>query len=195
MYRDGLLSVPFLALVLAISMSLVLCDNLVQRLTLSFFTAALLSVLSLIVLSIKGRLTGPTVFILVVAAVTIPIGIDIILQDLGSGLTVPLLFSRRTVVTFLIVALPLSAWILAHEHLSAVEQDHALMRIVARHSDRLRPTACFSHRSPLIVRELKIPVGKRHVPQRSLRPPSEVGIISPNTPRFSSPHPELTFLK
>lgn len=132
-YRDGLLLVPLLALVLAISISLVLYDSLAQRLTFSFFTAVLFSVLSLIVLSIEGRLSGPTVFGLGVAAVAIPIGIDLVLQDFGSRLTVPLLFSRRTVVTFLIAALPLSAWILAYQHLSAVEQDHALMRTVARH--------------------------------------------------------------
>ena len=132
-YRDGLLLVPLVALVLVISISVVLYDNLAQRVTFSFFTAVLFSVLSLIVLSIAGRLSGLTVFGLGVAAVAIPIGIDLVLQDFGSRLTVPFQFSRRTVVTFLIAALPLSAWILAYEHLSAVEQDNALMRTVARH--------------------------------------------------------------
>ncbi len=144
MYRDGLLLAPFLALILAISISFVLYDNLAQRLTFSFSTAVLFSVLSLIVLSIEGRLTCPTVFGLGVAAVARPIGIDLILQDFGSRLTVSLLFSRRTVVTFLIAALPLSARILAYEHLSAVEQDHALMRTVARHTSPRGSTLVFS---------------------------------------------------
>ena len=114
-------------------MSVVLCDNLAQRITLSFFTAVLFSVLSLIALTIEGHLTGPTVFGLGVAAVAIPISIDLVLQDFRSRFTVPFQFSRRTIVTFLIAALPLGAWIPAYAHLSAVEQDHALMRTVARH--------------------------------------------------------------
>ena len=61
--------------------------------------------LSLIVLSIEAGLTGPTVFGLGVAAVARPFGIDLIQQDFSSRLTVPLLFSRRSVDTFLAAAL------------------------------------------------------------------------------------------
>ena len=42
------------------------------------------------------------------------------------------MFSRSTTITFVLAALPFSVWILAYEHLSAVEQDNALMRMVAR---------------------------------------------------------------
>lgn len=131
-YREGTLLAPFTALALALITPFLLYEAPAKRLVFALCTSALLSGLSLLTFSLGGQATGPTVFGLVLVALAIPVGVDLILQDFGTRLTVPPLFSRSAVASFLAAVLPLSAWIIAHEHSTAVEEDSALIRTVAQ---------------------------------------------------------------
>lgn len=131
-YREGALLAPVAALTLATAVPFLLYEKPAKRLVFALFTSALLSGLSLLALSLGGQATGPTVFGLSIVAIAIPVGSDLILQDFGTRLTIPPLFSRGAAAAFLAAVLPLSAWVIAHEHYMAVEEDDALIRTVAQ---------------------------------------------------------------
>jgi hypothetical protein len=131
-YRAGSLLAPFTALALATVIPFLLYEEPAKRLVFSLLTSALLSGLSLIALSLGGQATGPTVFGLGLVAIALPVGIDLILQDFGTRLTIPPRFSRGAAAAFLAAVLPLSTWIIAHEHYTAKEEDDALIRTVAQ---------------------------------------------------------------
>lgn len=131
-YREGTLFAPLAAFALALVLPFLLYEALAKRLVFALLTSALLSSLSLLTVSLGGQATGPTVFGLVLVALAIPVGIDLILQDFGTRLAVPALFSRSAVASFLAAVLPLSAWIIAHEHSTAVKEDTALIQTVAQ---------------------------------------------------------------
>ncbi len=131
-YREGTLLASFAALALALIIPFLLYEAPAKRFVFALLTSALLSGLSLLTVSLGGQATGPTVFGLVLVALAIPLGIDLILQDFGTRLTVPSLFSRSVVAAFLVAVLPLSAWIIAHEHSTAVKEDMALIHTVAQ---------------------------------------------------------------
>lgn len=131
-YREGNLIAPLAALVFAIVIPFVLYKEPTKRITFALLTSALLSGLSLLALNLGGQATSFTVFGLSVAAVAIPIGIDLMAQDFGTRLTIPPVFSRSAATAFLAAVLPLSAWMIAHEHYAAVAEDAALIRAVAQ---------------------------------------------------------------
>ena len=131
-YQEGTLLAPFAALALALIIPFLLYEAPAKRLVFALLTSSLLSGLSLLTFSLGGQATGPTVFGLVLVSLAIPVGADLILQDFGTRLTVPSLFSRSAVASFLAAVLPLSAWIIAHEHSTAVKEDSALIRSVAQ---------------------------------------------------------------
>ena len=131
-YREGTLLAPFTALALALIIPFLLYEAPAKRLVFALLTSSLLSGLSLLTFSLGGQATGPTVFGLVLVSLAIPVGADLILQDFGTRLTVSSLFSRSAVASFLAAVLPLSAWIIAHEHSTAVKEDSALIRSVAQ---------------------------------------------------------------
>jgi hypothetical protein len=131
-YREGILFAPFAALVLSLAIPFLLYEAPAKRLVFALLTSSLLSGLSLLTFSLGGQAAGPTVFGLVLVALAIPVGIDLILQDFGTRLTIPPLFSRSAVASFLAAVLPLSAWIIAHEHSTAVAEDSVLIRSVAQ---------------------------------------------------------------
>lgn len=131
-YREGNLIAPLAALVFAIAIPFVLYKEPTKRVAFALLTSALLSGLSLLALNLGGQTTGFTVFGLSVAAVAIPIGIDLIAQDFGTRLTVPPIFSRGAATAFLVAVLPLGAWMIAQEHYAAMAEDAALIRTVAQ---------------------------------------------------------------
>jgi hypothetical protein len=155
MYREGTLLTPFAALALALIIPFLLYEAPAKRLVFALLTSSLLSGLSLLTFSLGGQATGPTVFGLVLVSLAIPVGADLILQDFGTRLTVPPLFSRSAVASFLAAVLPLSAWIIAHEHSTAVEEDGALIRTVAQNMSPHGDTIVFELIDPSQKDKLK----------------------------------------
>ena len=154
-YREGNLLAPFTALMLATAMPFALYKEPAKRVVCALLASALLSGLSFLALSLGGQATGLTVFGLSLVAVAIPVGVDLVLQDFGTRLTIPPLFSRGAVVTFLSVVLPLSAWVIAQEHFTAVEEDDALIRTVAQNVSPQGDTIVFDQVDPRQKDKLK----------------------------------------
>jgi hypothetical protein len=154
-YREGTLIAPLVALALAMVIPFLLYEVPAKRLAFALLTPALLSGLSLVALSLGGQATGLTVFGLSLVALAIPIGIDLILQDFGTRLTISPWFSRGAAVAFLVVGLPLSAWVITHEHYTAVEQDEALIRTVAQNVSPQGDTIVFDRVDPRQKDKLK----------------------------------------
>jgi hypothetical protein len=154
-YREGSLLAPFVALMLATVTPFALYEEPAKRVACALLASALLSGLSLLAFSLGGQATGPTVFGLSVVAVAIPVGVDLILQDFGMRLIIPSLFSRGAAAAFLSVVLPLSAWVIAHEHFTAVEEDDALIRTVAQNVSPQGDTIVFDQVDPRQKDKLK----------------------------------------
>jgi hypothetical protein len=154
-YREGSVLAPASALILATALPFVLYEEPAKRVACALLASALLSGLSLLALSLGGQATGPTVFGLSVVAVAIPVGVDLILQDFGKRLTVSPLFSRGAAATFLAVVLPLSGWIIAREHFTAVAEDDALIRTVAQNVSPQGDTIVFDQVDPRQKDKLK----------------------------------------
>src|SRR5262249_57417593 len=85
----------------------------------------------------------------------VPVGFAVILRALATRLTIPPLFSRGAAVAFLSVVLPLSAWVIAHEHFTAVEEDNALIRTVAQNVSPQGDTIVFDQVDPRQKDKLK----------------------------------------
>jgi hypothetical protein len=167
-YREGSLLAPFTALMLAIAIPFTLYEEPAKRVVCALLASALLSGLSLLALSLGGQATGPTVFGLSVVAVALPVGADLILQDFGTRLAVPPLFSRGAAAAFLSAVLPLSAGVIAHEHFTAVAEDEALMRTVAQNVKPQGDTIVFDLVDPRQKDRLKNLVSVR-TPQKTYR--------------------------
>jgi len=160
-YREGTLLAPCVALALATATPFLLYEASAKRLVFALITSALLSGLSLLALSLGGQAAGPTVFGLGLVAIAVPVAIDLILQDFGTRLIIPPLFSRGVATAFLAVVLPLSAWTIAHEHYSAVEEDDALIRTVAQNMSPQGDTIVFDQIDPRQKDKLKKHVSVR----------------------------------
>ena len=154
-YRDGSLLAPLFALALALGIPSLLYESLQKRLTFGLCAAALLSGFSLLVLLVGGQPSGLTVLGLSLLSVALTVGTDLALQDLGSRVTVSPGFSYGAVVTFLVVALPLSTRQIVREHHVAVEEDDALIRTVAQHVHPQGNTIVFDSISPQQKEKLK----------------------------------------
>jgi hypothetical protein len=154
-YREGTLLPPFLALALTTAMPFLLYEEGEKRLIFALLTAAIFSALSLLTFSLGGHASGPTLFGLSIVAVAVPVGIELILQDFGTRLTIPPLFSRGAATAFLTVVIPLSGWIIAHEHYTAVEEDDVLIRTVAQNVTPQGDTIVFDQIDPRQKDKLK----------------------------------------
>jgi hypothetical protein len=126
-----------------------------KRFTYALFAAALLTVLSFLTLVIGGQPSGLTVVGLGLTAVAIVVGVDLVLQDFGSRLTISSAFSYSAVGIFLIIALPLSARLVVREHRLAVEQDEALIRTIAQNVHPQGNTIVFEQVSPQQKEQMK----------------------------------------
>ena len=154
-YRDGSLLAPLFALALAMGIPWLLYDALEKRLTFGLFAAALLSGFSLLVLVVGGQPSGLTVLGLSLLAVSLAVGTDLVLQDFGTPVKVSPRFSYGALVTFLVVALPLSAHQIVREHHVALQEDDALIRTVAQHVHPQGDTIVFESISPRQREQLK----------------------------------------
>jgi hypothetical protein len=154
-YREGSVLAPATALTLAIAIPFALYEEPTKRVVCALLASALLSGFSLLALGFGGQATGPTVFGLSVVAIAIPVGVDLILQDFGKRLTISPLFSRGAAVAFLSVVLPLSGWIIAREHFTAVAEDDALIRTVAQNVSPEGDTIVFDQVDPRQKDKLK----------------------------------------
>ncbi len=154
-YRDGSLLAPLFALALAMGLPCLLYDALEKRLTFGLFAAALLSGFSLLVLIVGGQPSGLTVLGLSLLAVSLAVGTDLVLQDFGTPVKVSPRFSYGALVTFLVVALPLSTRQIVREHHVALQEDDALIRTVAQHVHPQGDTIVFESISPRQQEQLK----------------------------------------
>jgi hypothetical protein len=154
-YREGTLLSPFVALVLTTATPFLLYEEPEKRLLFALLTAAIFSALSLLTVSLGGQASGPTLFGLSIVAVAVPVGIELILQDFGTRLTIPSLFSRGAATAFLSIGIPLSGWIIAHEHYTAVEEDDVLIRTVAQNVSPQGDTIVFDQVDPRQKDKLK----------------------------------------
>lgn len=154
-YREGSFLVPFVALMVATSLPFALYEESTKRIAGALFTAALVSMFSLLILQFGGQISGPTLFGLSLVSVAIPIGVNLIAQDFGTRLTVSPVFSRGAATVFLAAVLPLSASMIAHEHYAAVAEDDALIRTVAQNVSPQGDTIVFDQVDPRQKDKLK----------------------------------------
>lgn len=131
-YWEGDLLFPLMALLLAAAIPLFLYDDPAKRRAFALLTSALVSGLALLTLKLGGRVTGIPVLGLSVAAVSVPIGLDLILQDFGKRLDVHPSLARVAVWAFIVAVLPVSVFILVQEHHTMVQEDNVLIRAVAQ---------------------------------------------------------------
>jgi hypothetical protein len=147
-YREGTLLAPCLTLLLAAALPIFLYHGSTQRLSYSLLTAALFCGFSLLLLKLDGQTTLPVTFALGIAASAVPFGIDLALKDSEQQLSVLSIISKNAVWAFLVTILPLSIWMLAYEHASAVAEDSALIRTVARNITPQGDTLVFDQINP-----------------------------------------------
>jgi hypothetical protein len=154
-YREGNLFAPLVTLVLTMSIPFLLYQEQPKRLTYALLTAALLTLLSFLTLVVGGQPTGLTVFGLGLTAVAILVGIDLVLQDFGSRLTISPSFSYSAAAIFLLIAVPLSTRLVVREHRLAVEEDEALIRTVAQNMHPQGNAIVFEQINPVQKEKLK----------------------------------------
>ena len=154
-YREGYLFAPLMTLLLVMSAPFLLYQEQPKRLTYALLTAAILTFLSSLTIMIGGQPSGLTVFGLGLTAVVILIGIDLVLQDFGSRLTVSPAFSYSAATIFLLLAVPLSAHLVVQEHRLAVAEDEALIRTVAQNVHPQGNTIVFEQINPVQKEKLK----------------------------------------
>ena len=147
-YREGTLLAPCLTLLFATAVPIFLYQGSTQRLSYSLLTAVLFCSFSLLLLKLGGQTTLPATFALGIAASAVPFGIDLALQDSEHQLAVFRPVSKNAVGAFLATILPFSIWMLAHEHASAVAEDSALIRTVARNVTPQGDTFVFDQLNP-----------------------------------------------
>lgn len=154
-YREGNVLAPLIALVLAMGVPFLLYEDPAKRLAFALLTSSILSGLSLLAVSLGGQASGLTVFGLSIVAIAIPVGADLVRQDFGNRWMIPPVFSHGAAAAFLIVVFPLSARFIVQEHHLAVEEDDALIRMVAKNMRPQGDTIVFDQISPQQKEKLK----------------------------------------
>ena len=147
-YREGILFAPLAAFLLATATPFVFYEEPAKRMFFALLTSTLLSGFSLLAIGLGGQATGTTMFGLGVAAVAIPVGIDLVLQDLGTQSTIHPLFARGAAAAFLVAVLPVSSWIIVHAHSTAMKEDKALIQTVAQNISPQGTTLVFDQIDP-----------------------------------------------
>lgn len=107
-------------------------DESPKRWVLALYAALLVS--SFIVASdrLRGGIDVTMVLAVAVVAVALPIGLDLILSDLGRHMSVNRRLGISTVVSFTTLVLPIMALVLAQAHQRAVTEDEDLLQEVAQ---------------------------------------------------------------
>ncbi len=147
-YAEGDSFGPLLALVGAAGSLALIYDDSPKRWVLALYAALIVS--SFIVLSshLRGGIDGALVIAVAVVAVALPIGFDLVLSDLGRHLEVNRRLGLGTLVSFVILVLPLTALILAQAHQRARSEDEDLLQEVAQKIRREQGSLVVSELDP-----------------------------------------------
>jgi len=130
-YRDGDLG-SILALAGAPLALALVYDEPAKRRVLSLYAALLISVFVVASDRLRGGVDGTMVLAVAVVAIALPIGLDLILSDLGRHMHVNRGLGMTTVITFTTLVLPLMALMLAQAHQRARTEDEDLLQEVAQ---------------------------------------------------------------
>lgn len=129
-YREGDLGSLLAVIAAPLALALVY-DEPAKRRVLSLYSALLVSIFIVASDRLRGGLDGTMVMAVAVVAIALPIGIDLILSDLGRHMHVNRGLGLTTVVSFTTLVLPLMALMLAQAHQRARSEDEDLLQEVA----------------------------------------------------------------
>ena len=146
-YRDGDLGSILALLGAPLAMAMVY-DEPAKRRVLSLYAALLVSVFIVASDRLRGGIDGTMVLAVAVVAIALPIGIDLILSDLGRHMTVNRGLGMTTVVSFTTLVLPLMALMLAQAHQRARSEDEDLLQEVAQKIRREQGTLVVNELDP-----------------------------------------------
>jgi hypothetical protein len=130
-YREGDLG-SIIALIGAPIALLLVYDDSSKRRVLSLYAALLVSIFIVLSDQLRGGIDGTMVLAVAVVAIALPIGLDLILSDLGRHMHVNRGLGLSTVVSFTTLVLPLMALMLAQAHQRARYEDEDLLQEVAQ---------------------------------------------------------------
>jgi hypothetical protein len=147
-YGEGDSLTPLLAIVGAAGFLALVYDESPKRWVLALYAALIVS--SFLVLSshLRDGVDGAMVLAVAVVAVALPIGFDLVLSDLGRHLEVNRRLGFGTLVSFVTLVLPLTAFVLTQAHQKACSEDEDLLQEVAQKIRREQGTLVVSELDP-----------------------------------------------
>jgi uncharacterized membrane protein YgaE (UPF0421/DUF939 family) len=131
-YGEGDSVNPLLAIVGAAGSLALMYDESPKRWVLALCAALIVSSFLVISSHLRGGIDGTMVLAVAVVAVALPIGLDLVLSDLGRHLEVNRRLGFGTLVSFVTLVLPLTAFMLAQAHQKARTEDEDLLQEVAQ---------------------------------------------------------------
>lgn len=147
-YGEGDSLGPLLAIVGAAGALALTYDESPKRWVLALYAALIVSSFFVISNHLRGDVDGAMVLAVAVVAVALPIGSDLVLSDLGRHLEVNRRLGLGTLVSFVILVLPLTALMLSHAHERARTEDEDLLQEVAQKLRRKQDTLVVSELDP-----------------------------------------------
>ncbi len=130
-YREGDLG-SIVALVGAPIALLLVYDESSKRRVLALYAALLVSIFIVLSDQLRGGIDGTMVLAVAVVAIALPIGLDLVLSDVGRHMHVNRGLGLSTVVSFTTLVVPLMALMLAQAHQRARSEDEDLLQEVAQ---------------------------------------------------------------
>ena len=147
-YGEGDSLGPLLAIVGAAGALALTYDESPKRWVLALYAALIVSSFFVISSHLRGDVDGAMVLAVAVVAVALPIGSDLVLSDLGRHFEVNRRLGLGTLVSFVILVLPLTALMLSHAHERARTEDEDLLQEVAQKLRRKQDTLVVSELDP-----------------------------------------------
>jgi uncharacterized membrane protein YgaE (UPF0421/DUF939 family) len=123
-------------------------DESPKRWVLALYAALIISSFLVISSHLRGDVDGAMVLAVAVVAVALPIGFDLVLSDLGRHLEVNRRLGFGTLVSFMTLVLPLTAFMLSQAHQRARSEDEDLLQEVAQKIRREQGTLVVSELDP-----------------------------------------------
>jgi uncharacterized membrane protein YgaE (UPF0421/DUF939 family) len=147
-YGEGNSIGPLLAIVGASGALALIYDESPKRWVLALYAALIISSFLVISSHLRGHVDGAMVLAVAVVAVALPIGFDLVLSDLGRHLEVNRRLGFGTLVSFMTLVLPLTAFMLSQAHQRARSEDEDLLQEVAQKIRREQGTLVVSELDP-----------------------------------------------
>ena len=147
-YGEGNSLGPLLPIVGAAAALALVYDESPKRWVLALYAALIVSSFLVISSHLRGDVDGAMVLAVAVVAVALPIGSDLILSDWGRHLEVNRRMGAGTLVSFLVLVLPLTAIMLTLAHQRARTEDEDLLQEVALKIRREQNTLVVSELDP-----------------------------------------------